>query len=202
MWDYFWKVFAILFIAVGPIDNAAIYAGLAHDYTKKELKSMAYRACLIAGAVLIIFSFAGNYILGVINIQLFALQIGGGILLMLLAIQTVMGSSGTGAVTDALHRDLAVFPLAMPLIAGPATITQATLLVGGARGDIGKQMAVLLGIVVLIVISYVLLRLAGLVTRLLGAKGAEMFARVLGILLAALAADLIIQGISNSGVFS
>lgn len=201
MWDYFWKVFAILFIAVGPIDNAAIYAGLAHDYTKKELKSMAFRACLIAGSVLIIFSFAGNYILGVINIQLFALQIGGGILLMLLAIQIVMGSSSTGGVTGELHRDLAVFPLAMPLISGPATITQATLLVGGARGDFSKQMAVLLGIFVLMVISYVLLRLAGLVTRLLGAKGAEMFARVLGILLAALAADLIIQGLVNSGVF-
>lgn len=201
MWEYFWKVFAILFIAVGPIENAAIYAGLAHDYTKKELKTMAYRSCLIAGGVLIVFSIAGNYILSIINIQLFALQIGGGILLMLLAVQTVMSDSSTGSVAGEGHRDLSVFPLAMPLIAGPATITQATLLIGSVPGEMGKQIAVLLGIFVLMVISYVLLRVAGLVTRLLGAKGAEMFARVLGILLAALAADLIIQGIAASGMF-
>lgn len=198
MFDYFWKTFAILFIAVGPIENAAIYAGLAHDYTKKELRTMAYRACLIAGVVIAVFTVAGNYILALINIQLFALQVGGGILLMILAIQTVM--SDLTANISGGHKDLTVFPLAMPLIAGPATITQSTLLYGAVEGDFFKQMSVLAGIFILMVISYVLLRLAGVVTRLLGAKGAEMFARVLGILLAALAADLILQGIANSGL--
>lgn len=199
MWDYFWKTFAILFIAVGPIENAAIYAGLAHDYTKKELRTMAYRSCLIAGAVLIIFTIAGNYILALINIKLFALQVGGGILLMILAIQTVMSDSSTN-LSSGSHKDLTVFPLAMPLIAGPATMTQSTLLYGAAEGEFWNQMAVLIGIFILMVISYILLRLAGVVTRLLGAKGAEMFARVLGILLAALAADLILQGIMKSGL--
>ncbi|PWU06883.1 MAG: antibiotic resistance protein MarC [Verrucomicrobia bacterium] len=199
MWDYFWKTFAILFIAVGPIENAAVYAGLAHDYTKKELKTMAYRACLIAGAVIIVFTIAGNYLLALINIQLFALQIGGGILLMILAIQTVMADITT-PMSEQSHRDLTVFPLAMPLIAGPATITQATLLYGAAEGEVLKKFSVIGGILLLMVISYILLRLAGVVTRLLGAKGAEMFARVLGILLAALAADLIIQGIAHSGL--
>jgi len=199
MWEYFWKTFAILFIAVGPIENAAIYAGLAHDYTKKELRTMAYRACLIAGGVLVVFTIAGNYILALINIQLFALQVGGGILLMILAIQTVMSDSSS-SISGQAHKDLTVFPLAMPLIAGPATITQSTLLYGAVQGEFFKQMSVLVGIFVLMVISYILLRLAGVVTRLLGAKGAEMFARVLGILLAALAADLILQGIANSGL--
>lgn len=199
MWDYFWTTFAILFIAVGPIENAAIYAGLAHDYTKKELKTMAYRACLIAGAVIIVFTIAGNYILALINLQLYALQFGGGILLMILAIQMVLNDSSSN-VQVGQHRDLTVFPLAMPLIAGPATITQATLLYGAAQGEIIKQISVVGGIVVLMVISYILFRLGGVVTRLIGAKGAEMFARLLGILLAALAADLILQGIKNSGL--
>lgn len=202
MWEYFWKSFAILFIAIGPIENAAVYAGLAHDYTKKELKMMAIRACLVAGLVLIFFSVGGNFVLNVIELQLYALQIGGGVLLMILAVKTVMDeySAGGGATAHHSHRDLSVFPLAMPLIAGPAAITQSTLLVGAVKGQMEKQIAVLVALFVLMVFSYVLLRVAGWVTRLLGAKGAEMLTRVLGILLAALAADLIVKGLAGSGL--
>lgn len=200
MWVYFWTTFGILIIAIRPIENAAIYAGLAHDYTQRERSSMAGRACLIAGAILIVFTIAGNYILAVINIKLFSLQIGGGILLMILAMQTVMGKA-SGKPSEGAHQDLAVFPLAMPLIAGPAAITQAILSYGAAQGDFIKQMIVFGVILIIMGIVYILLRLAGAITRLLGAKGAEMLARILGILLAALAANLILQGLANSGLF-
>lgn len=202
MWDYFWKSFAILFIAIGPIENAAVYAGLAHDYTKKELQMMSLRSCWVAGAVLGAFSIGGNFILKLVEIQLYALQIGGGVLLMVLAVKTVMDeySAGGGAAAHHTHRDLSIFPLAMPLIAGPGAITQSTLLMGAVKGQMDKQMAVLIALVVLMILSYMFLRVAGWVTRLLGAKGAEMLTRVLGVLLAALAADLIIQGLAGSGL--
>lgn len=202
MWEYFWKSFAILFIAIGPIENAAVYAGLAHDYTKKELKLMSFRACMVAGLVLGFFSVGGNFILKVVEIQLYALQIGGGVLLMILAVKTVMDeyNAGGGAAAHHSHRDLSIFPLAMPLIAGPAAITQSTLLVGAVKGQMEKQIAVIIALFALMVLSYMFLRVAGWVTRLLGAKGAEMLTRVLGILLAALAADLIIQGLAGSGL--
>lgn len=203
MWEYFWKSFAILFIAIGPIENAAVYAGLAHDYTKRELRLMAFRACLVAGLVLVFFSVGGNFVLNIIELQLYALQIGGGVLLMILAVKTVMDeySAGGGTAAQNSHRDLSIFPLAMPLIAGPAAITQSTLLIGAVREEMNKQIAVLVALFVLMVFSYVLLRVAGWVTRLLGAKGAEMLTRVLGILLAALAADLIVKGLAGSGLF-
>lgn len=203
MWDYFWKSFAILFIAIGPIENAVVYAGLAHDYTKKELRLMSFRACLVAGLVLIVFSLGGNFILKVVEIQLHALQVGGGILLMILAIKLVMDErnlEGRTTVHQA-HRDLSIFPLAMPLIAGPVAITQSTLLVGAAKGQMEKQIAVMIALAALMILSYIFLRIGGWVTRLLGAKGADMLTRILGVLLAALAADLIIQGLAASGLF-
>lgn len=203
MWDYFWKVFAILFIAVGPLENAAVYAGIAHNYTKKELSTMAYRSCILAGIVLVVFSVGGNFLLRLVGLQLYSLQVGGGVLLMIVAIKMVMeDSSFKMSPSDyQSHRDLSVFPLAIPLIAGPATITQATLLMGAARDETYKQMAVLLGILALMIISYILLRVAGWITRSIGAKGAEMFTRVIGILLAALAANLIIEGIIGAKLF-
>lgn len=203
MWEYFWKSFVILFIAIGPIENAAVYAGLAHDYTKKELRTMAFRACLVAGIVLAVFALGGNFILKVVEIQLYALRVGGGILLMILAIKIVMDdyNANSGTAVQQTHRDISIFPLAMPLIAGPAAITQSTLLIGTVKGQTEMQIAVLLALVLLMIISYTFLRVAGWVTRLLGAKGAEMLTRVLGILLAALAADLIIRGLAESGLF-
>ena len=201
MLEYFLKAFAILFIAIAPIDNAAVYAALGHNYTRKELNRMALRAVLIAGIVLGLFSILGNYILTVVGIGLYSLQIGGGVLLMLLAVQIVMSEQASmdDMAKKHKHRDISVFPLAMPLIAGPAAITQMTLLMGGKDWDI--KVSVLAAMFAIMFISYLLFRAAGWVTKLLGDNGAEMLSRILGILLAALAADLIIGGLRASGLF-
>lgn len=204
MLSYFLKSLGILLLAIGPIDNAAVYAALAHNYTRNELRSMALRAVLIAGTVLILIPLLGNYVLLLVGIQLYSLQVGGGILLMLLAIQIVMNPSETSEELSKKHkhRDLAVFPLAMPLIAGPAAITQMTLLLGSAGNDWGLKSAVITAMLLIMLLSYLLFRAAGWVTKLLGEKGAEMLSKILGILIATLAADMIISGLRASKLFS
>jgi len=203
MLEFFLNVFAVLFIAVGPIDNAAVYAGLGHYYTDEELKRMALRACIVATIVLLCFVIGGNFIFWLIDIELYSVKVGGGILLLLLSIQIVMEKyqGGKELAEEHQHGDLSVFPLAMPLIAGPAAITQGAIFLAMAKGDIAKQGIVIGVLLGLMVLSYILLRLAGWVTKLLGDGGAQILSRALGILLAAIAASLILNGLRESGVF-
>ena len=203
MLEFFIHIFAVLFIAVGPIDNAAVYAGLGHRYTPQELKRMAFRACLVATIVLLSFSVAGNFILKMLDLDLFALRIGGGVLLFILSIQIVMEEHQSAEEFSKKHknRDLSVFPLGVPLIAGPATITQMTIFLSSARGDLVKQGIIIGSLLALMVLSYILLRAAGKITKLIGEGGAEILSRVLGILLAAISVDLIITGLKDSGLF-
>lgn len=203
MLEYFLKALGILFIAIGPVDNAIVYAGLGHNYTKKKLREMALRACLVGTVVILAFALGGNYILQLIDVKLHSLQVGGGILLLLLSIKIVMDEYKTGedVPEDQKQRDLSIFPLAMPLIAGPAAITLSTELLARASGDMAKQSMVVVAITLLMLLSYVLLVLAGGLTKLLGDKGGEVLSRILGILLAVISADLIINGLQASGLF-
>lgn len=190
---------------VGPIDNAAIFAGLTHNHTKKERRAIAFKATLIAGIVLIFFPILGDKILFYIDVEFYALQLGGGILLLILGIQVVMNdyeSSENLALEHKHAKDFSVFPLAIPLIAGPGAITQSLILFGKANGDIIKQGSVLACIAILMVVSYVMFLFASHISRILGEKGAETLARILGIFLTALAMNIIVDGFKASGLFS
>lgn len=190
---------------VGPIDNAAIFAGLTHNHTKKERRTIAFKACLISAIVLILFPIVGDKILYYIDVEFYALQLGGGVLLLILGIQIVMNDYESAEELATKHKhtkDLSVFPLAIPLIAGPGAITQSLILFGKTNGDTTLQGLVLLCIAILMVVSYVMFLLAGQITRLLGDKGAETLARILGIFLTALAMNIIVDGFKASGLFA
>lgn len=203
MLEYFFQALGILFIVIGPLDNAAIYAGLGHNYSKSELKEMALRASIVATCILLGFSLGGHYLLNLVGIKVYSLQLGGGVLLMIVAIQMATQDYEERKVSlNQMHRDISVFPLAMPLMAGPGAITLSTEMMARASGDIFRQGMVVLAILVLMVVSYVLLRLAGYTTKLLGKKGGEILSRILGVLLAILAADLMVNGLRASGLFA
>jgi len=203
MITYLLEVFAILFVAVGPIDNAAIFAGLTANHTPKERNRMALRASLIAGAILIVFPIIGDQLLHLLNIQLYSLQVGGGVLLFLVAIDMVMTEyeNGEQMRKKHAHTDYSVFPLAIPLMAGPATIIISMNLFAKASGDYASQGIVLAVIVLLMLMSYIAFLGAGYIVRFLGTKGAETLTRALGVLLGALAAELVIEGLRSSGLF-
>ncbi|MEX0922231.1 MAG: MarC family protein [Rhodovibrionaceae bacterium] len=199
--------FTTFFATISPIDVAALFSALTTDATAAERRAMALKGCLIAAGILLVFALFGDFLLGRLGISLPALRTAGGILLLLIAIDMVFARhSGGSSTTDeeeseaSAKKDISVFPLATPLIAGPGAMGAAILLVANTEGDLlaeGVVIAVMLGVVLLTFLS---LLMASQIQKLLGVTGLNVIARVVGVLLAALAVQFIFDGIGNSGL--
>ncbi len=202
----FLVAFATLFATVGVADIAFIFAALTKDNTRAQRRTFATRGVLIALAILLFFAVLGNAILDVFGITIPALRTAGGVLLLLIAIDMVFArhSGGTGT-TDEEERearqsqDISVFPLAMPLMAGPGAISAVILLTTGATTDL-EFWLVLAAIVVILALCWLTLLIAIPIQRLLGLTGLSVVSRVVGILLAALAVQFVFDGIKASGL--
>lgn len=199
------QAFATLFVVIDPVGVAPVFTALTQGVDPIERRAMAVRGALVATLILVVFAVAGEWLLDALGITLPAFRVGGGILLMLVSIDMVFARrSGvrqpTGPEeTEARHRDdISVFPLAFPLIGGPGAMTSVVLLSGGSIQD-PARLAVLL-IVLLVVLAMTLAFLLGAdrVLRLLGVTGVNVIGRVFGVILAALAAQFIIDGIRQS----
>ena len=197
---------ATLFATVGVADIAFIFAALTKDNTPAERRIFAVRGVIIACAILLLFGLLGNGILDLFGITLPALRTAGGILLLLIAIDMVFarhsGATGTTSEEEVESRrrnDISVFPLALPLLAGPGSISAVILLTTGAGTDL-EFWLVLAAIVVIMAASLVTLLLAIPLQRLLGITGLAVVSRVVGILLAALAVQFLFDGIRSSGL--
>lgn len=195
------------FATIGPLDVAAMFAALTHDNTARERRVMALKASLIGGGILLFFALFGKAVLENFGISLAALQASGGILLLLIAIDMVFArDSGSNSTTDlenkeaATKKDISVFPLATPLIAGPGAIGAAILLVSKADGDTLQISLVIGALAIMILATFLLMLLATQVQRLLGVTGLHVISRVVGVLLAGLAVQFIFDGIQNSGL--
>ena len=193
--------FVTFIVTVDPFGVAPLFVGLTGSASAAERRRLAVRGVIIGSAILIVFALAGEPLLRALGIGLPAFRIAGGILLLLLAVDMVMArQSGLRAITpgeDAethSRSDISVFPLGIPLIAGPGAITSVVLLVGQARGDIGAQGAVIGVLVAVLILTLVCLLLAGQLMRLLGVTGINVISRVAGIIVAALAVQFMIDG--------
>jgi multiple antibiotic resistance protein len=196
-----------LFVAIDPIGVGGIFAALTRGAGRRHRRWLALKGTMIATGILLVFAFGGEVLLRYLGISFAALRIAGGILLLLLAIDMVFARpSGMRSTTDreaeeAGHRDdISVFPLAIPLIAGPGAITLTLLLMGQAEGDLAREAAVLGVLIGVLALTLLTLLFAGEVTRLLGVTGINVLNRVFGILLAALACQFVIDGIAGSGL--
>jgi multiple antibiotic resistance protein len=168
---------------------------------------MAIRGVLIAGVILIVFGLLGDALLRSLGVGLPAFQIAGGLLLFLLAVEMVFARhSGIRAATpreqkEAAHRrDVSVFPLAIPLIAGPGALTTVLLRVGESGDD-----PLAIGLVLAVIVVVLMLALASLLTatrilKLMGETGANVVSRVLGVVLAALAVQYVLNGLQTQAV--
>jgi multiple antibiotic resistance protein len=194
--------FVALFVIIDPIGTAALFVGLTRGLTEPASRRVAYRAVLIAGMLLLIIAFGGNALLRGLAIGLPAFRIAGGVLLFLVAVEMVFARpSGVRALTaqesqevDPSH-DISVFPLAIPLIAGPGALTTMVLLMGQAGADPLARGAVVLMMALVLAITLGFLLMATRVVRVLGTTGVNVIGRVLGILLAAVAAQLVLDGL-------
>ncbi len=201
--------FTTFFATIGPIDVAAVFAGLTAGHSPQQRRRLALKGSAIALGVLLVFALFGETLLARLGISLPALRTAGGILLLLMAIDMVFARPSGGNTTTpkeaeeaAARRDISVFPLATPLIAGPGAMGAAILLVAEAEGDRTAQATVIAVLVAVVLLTFVLLLIAGQIQRLLGVTGLNVIARVVGVLLAALAVQFIFDGILASGLVS
>jgi len=199
--------FTTLFAVIGPIDVAVIYAGITTGIPARDRTRFAIRGTLIATGVLAFFAVFGQAILNKLGISLASLRIAGGILLLLIAIDMVFakhsGGTGTTEAEEAEARkssDPSVFPLATPLIAGPGAIGAIIVLIGDAQGDPNTILAVTGALAVILTLQLGLLLTASQVQKFLGRTGSDVVARIMGVLLAALAVEFILTGIRISGL--
>ncbi|MEO8758577.1 MAG: MarC family protein [Devosia sp.] len=194
------------FATLGPADLVLVYAALTERNTRAERTAMAGRGVLIAGGILLFFAVFGQAMLSIFGITLPALRIAGGVLLLLISIDMVFArhSGGTGTTPEEENEartrpDISVFPLATPLIAGPGSIS-ATILLATPVGlfSIG-WVEVVIGLVVILALCYLAMLVAIPIQRLLGLTGLAVVSRVVGVLLAALAMQFLIDGIKTAG---
>jgi len=200
--------FTTFFATIGPVDVAVLYAAMTHGSGVRAKRIMALRGSFIAFVILASFAFGGRLMLETLGISLAALKVAGGILLLLIAIDMVFArNSGMTSTTDeeqdeALHKkDVSVFPLATPLIAGPGSMGATMLLMANHQGDPLAQSAVFGALVAVLLLTLLLLLLASQVQRLLGVTGMHVISRVFGVLLSALAVQFMFDGLAESGLF-
>ena len=200
----FLSAFVTLFVVIDPPGCAPIYAGLTKGASSAQRRSMAIRATMIAGAILVVFALFGEDLLGALHIQLDSFRIAGGLMLFWIAFEMVFEKrtqrreerAEKVAATPEVE-DVSVFPMAIPMLAGPGAIAAIMLLVNEAKGTQGT-LTVLAALASVLLLTMLALMAAGPIMRLFGDKVEAALTRVLGVLLAALAAQYVIDGLRNS----
>ena len=199
---------ATLFVAIGPIDTAVVFGGLTAGIHRPDRFRLAWQAVLIAGMVLLAFALFGVAVLGALHVSLHAFRVAGGILLLLQAIQLIFGhATGLSTLTAGERRealeagDIAVFPLAFPVIAGPAGLTAVVLLMGQADGDLLRSAVVLGAMLLCLALAYLGMVFTDLLHDVLKTTGANVIARLAGVILATLAVQFIFDGIRGARLF-
>lgn len=195
--------FSAIFFVVDPIAVVPVFITITEGDSADKRQKMAARACIISAAILLTFMACGGLIFKLFSLTLAAFKIAGGILLSMTALDMLRSmpartrTSGKEMNEAAAKPDVAIVPLAMPLLAGPGSI--ATVMVLVAQADHAWQMALLAAsIVVTAELSYLMLRAAGLVNRYLGNSGRAILERVMGLLLVAIAVQFLIGGVRDA----
>ncbi len=198
--EYALNALVTLFVVVDPIGIAPAFLSVTHGLPAAARRGVGYRAAAIAAIILIGTALAGNWLLARLGIGLPAFRISGGILLFVIAGEMVLGIRPAREARQAEQaieehvRNIAAFPLAIPLIAGPGAIT-ATLLLAGQTETSPAFLATLVGIIIVIAaVCAIAFLFAGSVARLLGVTGNVVLSRLLGVVLAALAVQFVIDG--------
>ena len=186
------KDFATIWTTIDPIGNVAIFAGLTASLTRVERRRTALRACVYAAVILVVAVVAGQIILDAIGIHLHSLKIAGGIILFLFGLQMLFGRFDAKPEAPEPGRDLAVFPLAVPSIAGPGALMAVILLTDNDVYTVAEQAQTGVVLLVVLLLTYVLLLFSDGILRIIGRDGAAILVRVMGIILASLAVEIVL----------
>lgn len=202
MTEYLTSALVTMLVTLDPPGLAPIFLSLTRGMTAGERRQVAIRACIIAFVIMAFFGIAGDVVLKALGVSLPAFRIAGGLLLFWIAFEMVFErrserkqQTADSAITLDHIRNVAAFPLAIPLMAGPGTLTATMLLAGRAGGDFAMlaALAAISGVGILACLATFLL--ATPISRLLGVTGNIVLSRLLGVILAALAVQFVIDGV-------
>ena len=212
MFETFLTAFTTFFAVIGPVDTAVLLASLTPNMTRAERRAIAAKAVLIATIIILLFALFGGPVLRQLGVSLAALQTAGGIILFMIALDmTLSKRPGPAALTireseetenkAEAHAEIAVFPFATPLLAGPGAMTSAIVLAAGTRGELSLFAAVITAILVVMLVTLLLLLVAQEVHQVIGVTARKVIVRVFGVLLAALAVQSIFNGLAEANIF-
>ncbi|MFZ2472999.1 MAG: NAAT family transporter [Methanothrix sp.] len=199
---YFVYAFTTIFVIVNPIEATLVYVTLTTNLNSEERSHIYRRATLVALAIAILFSLAGDAVLRIFGITVDSLRVAGGILLFLVAIDMLRGVRQQNKVTeeelqDANSReDVSIFPLAIPILTGPGAITTVVVLMGAAD-SLTKKGLVLLAIGLTFLATFFILKFSQYIDRALGITGIMVMTRIMGLILGAVAVSFVATGIWN-----
>jgi multiple antibiotic resistance protein len=188
--------FVTIWTTVDPIGALALFAGLTASLSTVERRRVARQATLYAAIVLVVAVVIGQIVLDAMGIRLLSLKVAGGIILFLFGLRMLFGSASREIDSHEKGRDLAVFPLAVPSIAGPGAIMAVILLTDNDVYSVPEQIQTAVVLLVVLGLTYVLLLVSDPILRAIGRPGAAILVRVMGILLAALSVELVLSGLS------
>lgn len=199
---FYLSAFVALFVIIDPIGLAPLFLALTHDETPAERRAIGYRATLTALGLLTLFGLVGEAVLAFVGISIPAFRIAGGILLFLTALDMLFERRTRRRDNTAEEEDRpdpAIFPLAMPLLAGPGAITTMILLVGQTDGPV-EAAGVFAVMIVVLGAALAMFLSAGLLGRALGRTGTVVVTRLMGMLLAALSVQFVLDGLRGAAL--
>ena len=212
MFETFLTAFTTFFAVIGPIDSAVLLATLTPNATRAERRAISLKAVLIATLIVLVFALFGQPILNQLGVSLAALQVAGGIILLMIALEmTLAKRPGTIKLSAKeseeaeskaeAHAEITVFPLATPLLAGPGAMTSAIVLAAGTKGSFELLASVVAAIIAVMIVTLVFLLLAQEIHEWIGLTARKVIVRVFGVLLAAIAVQSIFNGIAAAHIF-
>src|SRR6266404_2724779 len=188
--------FVMIWTTIDPISTLAVFAGLTASLSAAERRGVARRGTFYAAIVLVVAVVLGQIILDAMGVRLLSLKVAGGIILFLFGLQMLFGSVSLGTGSPEKGRDLAVFPLAVPAIAGPGAIMAVILLTDNDVYTVPEQIQTAIVLLAVLGLTYLLLLGSDAILRLIKPQGAAILVRVMGILLAALSVELVLSALS------
>ncbi len=204
MVELFISAFVTFFVVIDPPGCAPIFASLTGSAPALHRRAMALRSTLVAALILYLFAIFGEAFLGALGISLDAFRVAGGVMLFLIALEMVFEKRterrthrAEDVKADPQHEDISIFPMAIPMIAGPGSIASVMLLTSKSVG-IAQTLVVLGALALVLLVNLAALLAAGPLMKAVGHRVEAMITRILGVVLAALAAQFIIDGVKAS----
>jgi multiple antibiotic resistance protein len=202
MLEFYITAFVTLFLVIDPLGLLPMFVSVTQGHGENRNK-IALRACIISVGILFVFGIFGEGLLNFIGIGMPAFRISGGLLLFLTAVEMLFSKRGPRREEQseaADHDDPSVFPLATPLIAGPGSMATMILLSGEMDGGVTGALVVMAAMLSVVFITFLLFLTGSTLERLLGASGINVISRLMGMLLAALSVQFVVDGLHGLGI--